>query len=224
MIKAVFFDLDGTVLNTLPDLINITNTTLRELGYPERTDDEIRMAVGNGMTLLLKRSLPEGVEASPEIHAHMKANYMKLQNRYTAEYEGTSGLLRALHEAGLKTAIITNKPFEAAKDVSEHFFGELMDLAIGVRDGAKVKPDPGTTFEAMEKLGLLPEEVIYVGDSDTDIETAKNAGIPCLSATWGFRGREFLLEHGATRCIDRPEEILEYVLSMNKSCKEGENK
>ena len=210
-IKGVFFDLDGTVLNTLPDLINIANTTMRELGFPERTDDEIRMAVGNGMPKLLSRSLPEGVEVTPEIYATMKGNYLKLQNKYTAEYEGTTEMLRGLRELGLKTAIITNKPDDAAKEVSKQFFGDLMDIAIGVREGAKVKPDPGTCFEAMEALGLKPEEVIYVGDSDTDIETAKNAGIPCLSATWGFRGAAFLKEHGATVLVDTPADVLKFV-------------
>lgn len=209
--KAVLFDLDGTVVNTLPDLWNITNITLKEYGYPTHTMEEVRFMVGRGMRVLLTKALPENVPLSEEIFSSLKANYLQYQNTLSEVYPGITEMLRKLHARGVKTAIVTNKPHEAALEVVKHYFGDLIDFTIGQRDGDKPKPDPKTCILAAEALSVPISACIYVGDSDVDVMTAKNAGIPCLSAAWGFRGAEFLLAHGSETVIDNPLDVLKYV-------------
>lgn len=207
-IKAVLFDLDGTLLNTLPDLHNITNTTLRELGYPERSMDEVRQFVGNGAKLLIIRALPEGVEMTDAILDRMMTNYLKYQNQLAEVYEGIPELLAELKKRGIKSAIVSNKPDAATVGVWKKYFADTVDFAIGARENMHIKPHPDQANEAMRVLGVTSEDCIYVGDSDTDILTGANAGMETVSVTWGFRGEAFLKEHGATILVNRAEEIL----------------
>lgn len=214
-IKGVLFDLDGTLLNTLPDLAFISNITMKEAGYPTHTEEEVRWFVGNGVEVLFRKSLPEGLELSREefdtLFAKMRANYLKYQNRLTELYDGIEEMLRDLKEMGVKTAIVTNKMDSAAKEVAERYFPGLIDYSIGTMEGMRIKPYPDEGLKALEILGLEAGECIYVGDSDTDIETGNNLYMPVLSCAWGFRGEEFLREHGAVNVIHHPKEIVDYI-------------
>ena len=209
MIKAVIFDLDGTLVNTLPDLHYITNATLRDLGLPERTEDEVRMFIGNGVKKLIGRALPDGITLTQGILSLMQANYLKYQNRLSTVYDGIPTLLSELHERGIKTAISTNKPDAAAQEVTKKYFGDLIDFTQGQVEGVPVKPAPESCERILQKLRVRKAEAIYVGDSDTDIETAKNLGVLPVSCTWGFRDEEFLRAHGAEILVRSPQEILE---------------
>ncbi len=214
-IKAVLFDLDGTLLNTLPDLTNISNTTMREAGFPEHTEEEVKMFIGNGMRLLFERSLPKDISLSKEeydrLYERMRANYLKYQNRLTVCFDGILPLLKALKAEGIKTAIVSNKIDEATKAVAARYFEGLVDFAIGTREELRIKPYPDLGLEALKELCVNAEECVYVGDSDTDIETGNNLGMPTLSVTWGFRSEEFLKEHGARYLVHTPGEILNFV-------------
>ena len=214
MVRAVLFDLDGTLVNTLPDLHFITNQTLKELGYPERSEDEVRQFIGNGVKKLIARALPAGVTLTQDILDLMQANYLKYQNRLSTVYEGIPSVLQKMHDAGIRTAIVTNKPDAAAQEVSRKYFGDLIDVVQGAAEGIPVKPAPDTGNIILKKLGVKPEEAVYVGDSDTDIETGKNLLMPPISCTWGFRSEEFLREHGAEIIVRTPEELLEEVLRL----------
>ena len=214
--KAVLFDLDGTLLNTLPDLHYITNATLRQFGYPERSMDEVRMYIGNGVKLLISRALPDRAALSDEefdvILQAMRQNYLKYQNRLTEKYEGIDELLRNLREHGVKTAIVSNKMDAAVQEVMAVYFDGLLDYGIGQRDDLRTKPHPDLCNEALRVLGVEARDCIYVGDSDTDIETGNNAGMLSLSVTWGFRDREFLRQSGALHFVNRPSDIMNYIL------------
>lgn len=214
-IKAVLFDLDGTLLNTLPDLHNITNITLRELGYPERSMEEVRMFVGHGAKKLIARALPEGVELTDAVLERMMANYLKYQNKLAVLYEGIEELLLELKTRGIQSAIVSNKPDAATIGVWKKYFSETIAFAIGAREGMHIKPHPDQANEAMRVLGVRPEDCVYVGDSDTDVETGANAGMETLSVTWGFRDEDFLKEHGAKLFIHDPAEILQWILEKN---------
>ena len=214
--RAVFFDLDGTLLNTLPDLTFITNTTIGEAGFPPRTQEEIETFVGYGLPHLLNCALPEEAQDDPAFLKkwlpRMRANYMKYQNERALGYPGVPELLKALHAHGVKNVIVTNKIDPAAKEVAEHFFPGLIDVVVGSRDDIRLKPWPDQGEAALKELGFSARECIYVGDSETDVETGQNLGRLTLSVTWGFRRRETLIEAGAMHLIDTPEEILDYVL------------
>lgn len=211
-IKAVLFDLDGTLLDTLPDLHNITNITLRQLNYPERSIEEVRMFVGFGMRKLIGRALPEGVEMTEEIYERMHRNYLENQNRLSVKYEGIDEMLSTLRAHGIKCAIVSNKPDAAAQEVQKLYFPE-MDFTTGQREDMHTKPHRDLSDLAMRTLGVTSAECVYVGDSDTDIETGTNAGMETLACAWGFRGEEFLLSHGAKHLLHSVPEITEYVLS-----------
>ena len=212
-IKAVLFDLDGTLLNTLPDLHNITNITLRQLGYPERSMDEVRLFIGNGVRLLISRALPEGAEMTEEIFNRMNENYLANQNKLSVKYEGIDEMLFALQKSGIHCAIVSNKPDAAAQVVTDLYFKDYIEFTSGQRADKNKKPHPDLCNMAMDFLQVKPEECVYVGDSDTDIETGDNAGMETLACTWGFRGEEFLKAAGAKHIVRTPAEITEYVLT-----------
>ncbi len=212
MIRAVLFDLDGTLVNTLPDLAYITNATLRDLGYPERSMEDIRIFIGNGARKLIMRALPEGVTLTQDIIDLMQANYLKYQNRLSTVYDGIPTMLSDLQSRGIRTAIVTNKPHKAALEVSEKYFGDLIDLVQGQQEGIPVKPAPDTGNLILQKLQVKPSEAVYVGDSDTDIETGHNLLMPAISCTWGYRDVDFLLTHGADCLVRTPAELYEEIL------------
>lgn len=214
--KAVLFDLDGTILNTLPDLAFITNKTLKEYGLPEHSEDDVRMFVGNGVRLLFERALPKDRSFSEDeietMYHTMRKNYVAFQNVRSAKYEGIDRVLNTLREKGVKIGIVSNKPDDATQGVVKKYFEGQIDFAVGQREGVPVKPAPDVTNIALKALDVKAEDCVYVGDSDTDIETGHQAGMPSIGVSWGFRGREFLEKTNADAIVDTAEELLALLL------------
>ena len=216
--KAVIFDLDGTLLDTLTDLANAVNAALEANGMPVRTIEEIRQFVGNGARNLLIRSVPDGLE-NPKFEktlAAFRSYYADHCKDYTKPYEGIMELLESLKQLGIKMAIVSNKPDSAVKELAKEYFGAYIAVAIGDREGVARKPAPDTVYKALEELGVSSKEAVYVGDSDVDIMTAMNAEMPCISVTWGFRDREFLMFHGAGQFADTSEELQALLFGLNE--------
>lgn len=212
-IKAVIFDLDGTLLDTLEDLKNAVNYALSSNKMPERTLDEVRQFVGNGVRKLMIRAVPEG-DSNPkfeETFRLFKEYYKDHCKDNTGPYEGIMFLMEELKARGIKMGIVSNKFDSAVKELDKEYFEGYTLSAIGEMQGVERKPAADTALKAMKELGVEPGECIYVGDSDVDIKTAINAHIPCVSVTWGFRDKEFLIQNGATTIIDSPYELLKYL-------------
>lgn len=213
MVKAVIFDLDGTLLDTLEDLANAVNAALRHAKMPVHSIDDVRMFVGNGVKKLMERAIPEG-ENNPEFdstYQYFREYYAAHCKENTKLYPGIWELLEDLKKRGIKIAIVSNKMDPAVKILNNDYFSGMMDAALGESEAVPKKPAPDMVFKAMEELGVTKDEAVYVGDSDVDIKTAANCGLPCISVTWGFRDTEFLLEHGATHLVNTPAEILNLV-------------
>lgn len=211
MYNTYIFDLDGTLLSTLGDLAASCNYALRTNGMPERTVDEVRQFVGNGVKKLMERAIPGGLDNDKfdKTYADFRQHYMQHNLDTTKPYDGVMEMLEELHKQGRKVAVVSNKFYAATQELCRHFFGDLVSVAIGEREDIRKKPAPDTVLEAMRQLGAIAEGAVYIGDSDVDIDTARNSGMPCISVLWGFRDKEFLLEHGATTLVSTPEEILE---------------
>ena len=215
--NTVIFDLDGTLLDTLEDLWTAVNHALSVCNMPERSLDEVRRFVGNGIKMLMIRAVPGG-EDNPDFDKAFEAfkQYYGVHcNDTTKPYDGIPELLQELKKEGYAVAIVSNKIDSAVKDLNERYFPQV-EVAIGDRENLKRKPEPDSVFLALKELGRAQDEAVYVGDSDVDIETAQNAGMNCVSITWGFRDTEFLKEHGASTIIDRPEELLTIVAPQNE--------
>lgn len=207
--KTYIFDLDGTLLSTLADLAASTNYALRTHHMPERSLDEVRRFVGNGVKKLMERAIPDGLNNPlfEETFATFRQHYMQHNLDTTQPYPGIMQLLEQLKAEDKNIAVVSNKFYAATRELCRHFFGDLVPVAIGEREDIRKKPAPDTVIEALRELGVDKEGAIYIGDSDVDIMTAKNSGMPCVSVLWGFRDKEFLLEHGATTLILKPEEM-----------------
>lgn len=212
-IKAVIFDLDGTLLNTLYDLTDSVNWALEKYGLPKRSMEEVRSFVGNGLRNLMLQAVPEG-EDNPvfeELFEFFREYYKTHCNIKTVPYEGILELLKELKNRDIKMAIVSNKIDAGVKELNTIYFSDYVEVAIGEREGIGRKPAPDSVFEALRLLGVDAEHAVYVGDSDVDIQTAKNAKVRCVSVTWGFRDEAFLMENGADIMIDRPVELLKYL-------------
>jgi phosphoglycolate phosphatase len=211
--KAIIFDLDGTLLDTLTDLAEGTNYALRVNGFPERTIDEIRRFVGNGARKLIERAVPEGqVEAALEkVRQSFDIYYKEHCKDHTGPYPGIMEMLKELAQKGFALGVVSNKPDFAVQELIPEYFPGLFDSVSGEREGVAKKPAPDLIWEAMKKLQVNSSETIYVGDSEVDLEAAANAGIHCISVAWGFKGRKFLEEHQAEVIIEKPLEILKYI-------------
>ena len=207
--KTYIFDLDGTLLSTLADLAASTNYALRTHHMPERSIDEVRRFVGNGVKKLMERAIPDGLNNPlfEETFATFRQHYMQHNLDTTQPYPGIMQLLEQLKAEGKNIAVVSNKFYAATQALCRHFFGDLVPVAIGEREDIRKKPAPDTVIEALRELGVDKEGAVYIGDSDVDIMTAKNSGMPCVSVLWGFRDKEFLLEHGATTLISQPEDM-----------------
>lgn len=211
-INTVIFDMDGTVLYTLDDLKTATNVILRQYGYPERSLDEVRQFVGNGIRKTIERAVPADVAENQELIDLMFTDFQKYYDVHcldeTRPYNGILELMDTLKAKGYKMAIVSNKVDTAVKELNQHFFGDRVPVAIGERPGVKKKPAPDTVFAALEELGSTKEESVYIGDSDVDFNTALNSDMPCISVLWGFRDRDFLESMGASTFAQKPEDIL----------------
>ena len=212
MIKAVIFDLDGTLLNTLEDLKESTNFALCKFGYPERTLNEVRCFVGNGVKKLIERAVPENCTNIDECLEIFKKNYSENMCNHTKPYDGILKILEELHKDGLKIGVVSNKFDSAVKDLCKKYFGDLIDCAIGQNDDVHKKPAPNGVLKAMKELGADKNSTIYAGDSDVDVQTAKNAQLPCIGVTWGFRTIEYL--KGADFIANQPEDIIKIIRSL----------
>lgn len=211
MKHAVIFDLDGTLLNTLGDLRAATNHALEVRGLPPHSMEEIRQFIGNGIRLLICRAMPEGTPEA-EIDAALddfKAYYAAHIHDRTVPYDGIPQLLTALRKRGIKVAVLSNKIDSASQQLIEYFFPGKTDVVFGEHVGVPRKPDPTSCRMVMQQLGVQPEQVLYIGDSGTDMQTAKNAGLYAVGVTWGFRSKEVLLKYGADVLVHRPEQILQ---------------
>ena len=210
--QTYVFDLDGTLLDTLGDLAASTNYALRTHGMPEHSLDDVRRFVGNGVRVLMERAVPQGPE-NPQFEAAFQTfreHYMQHSLDTTKPYDGILETLEALKAEGCRLAVVSNKMMAATQELCRHFFRDTIEVAIGEHEaqGIRKKPAPDTVNEAFRQLGVGKERAVYVGDSDVDILTARNSGLPCISVLWGFRDRDFLIQHGAETFISAPSELL----------------
>lgn len=209
---TVIFDLDGTLLDTLEDLTDSVNYAMEKFGFPVHSIEEVRTFLGNGAPTLLERSIPQGVE-NPAYEASLaafKAHYAEHCEDKTAPYDGVPEMLAALKEQGYRLAVVSNKFDGAVKKLCKKYFGEVITVAIGESAEVRRKPAPDTVYRALRELGSDASRAVYVGDSEVDIRTAKNASLPCISVTWGFRTEEKLRSEGACeeRLIRTPQALV----------------
>lgn len=213
MINTIIFDLDGTLLNTLEGLKNSTNFALKKFNCPEITLEQTRSFVGNGVRKLIERAIPNG-EKNPDFEKCLntfKEHYSKTMYQKTVAYDGIEDMLTELKRKGIKTGVVSNKFDTAVKELCKNYFDGLIIVAIGESPNVRKKPAPDSVLKAMEILGAKPENTLYVGDSDVDIQTAKNSNLKSVGVTWGFRDRELLEEEGADFIINTPCELLELI-------------
>ncbi len=210
--KAVIFDLDGTLLNTLDDLADSMNTVLKGLGFPEHDVDKYRYFVGDGMEILCQRVLPEGHRDAVMINKcllGMREEYGKCWKNKTKPYKGMDQTLDNLKALRIKTAVLSNKPDSLTRLTVEQLLSRWkFDVILGERPGVPRKPDPAAALEIAQRLDIKPEQIVYLGDTGIDMKTATSAGMYPVGALWGFRTREELMENGAAMVIAEPTELL----------------
>ena len=207
---TILFDLDGTLLNTLDDLADSLNTVLLKEGYLRRTKDEVKAFIGDGLKMLLQRSLPQGTSEKETLRclALFREIYLKNMRNRTRPYEEIPALLKTLKQMGIKIGVVSNKPDEATKEMCRLYFQGDVDAAIGDNMERKKKPAPDNVYEVLKQLGSKKERTLYVGDSDVDAATAKNAGLVFAGVTWGYRSRETLIKAGADHIVDEPFQLV----------------
>ena len=214
MYSAVIFDLDGTLLDTLDDLWAAVNAALEKFSLPKRTREEVRSFIGNGIVKLMERAVGQVEKAVFEgALQEFKRYYGEHCEDSTKPYDGVMDLLKALQAKGVRTAVVSNKADFAVKKLAKGYFEGLLEYAVGENEeaGIRKKPAPDSLLAVMQSMGAGTDSTVYVGDSEVDIQTAKNAGVDCISVTWGFKDREFLIENGATVFADTPKEILSLI-------------
>ncbi len=207
---AVIWDLDGTLLDTLEDLCLAVNHALRAFGEPERPMADIRLFAGNGVRRLVALSTPGG-EKHPcfeDIFRCFKDYYVEHCGDHTGLYPGMKDTLRALHEEGLRMAVVSNKLQAGVDELFREHFSDTVELAVGERPGVPRKPAPDMVLGALREMGVAPSQAVYIGDSEVDLATARNAGLDCITVLWGFRDREWLEKQGARTFAGRPEDIV----------------
>lgn len=212
--KAAIFDLDGTILDTLDDLANSLNHALTENGYPARTRDEVRRFIGNGVRMLVRRGCPAGTpeEDQERVYDTFQPHYRAHNRDLTRPYDGIHELLDALIAAGIPTAVVSNKMHYAVVVLCEEMFpGKFLHM-VGNSPELAPKPAPDSVNVVLEQLGLPLADIVYIGDTEVDVETARNAGIDCIGVSWGFRDGQTLRDLGAKYVVDTPAEILDIVL------------
>ncbi len=202
--KLAIFDLDGTILDTLEDLTDSTNHILSSNGYPIHSIDEVRSYVGNGIYMLIKRAAPNDTEEKEiqRLFEQFVSYYKDHCAIKTKAYEGIKELLVALKEKGIKRAVVSNKGDFAVRILIDDYFASLFEISVGEKQGVRKKPYPDSVNEVLRELSVTKEEAVYIGDSEVDIQTAKNAGLACISVSYGFRSKEFLKENGASLIVE----------------------
>lgn len=205
--------MDGTVLDTLDDLATSVNVALERFHLPPRDPQEFRYYFGNGIRHAIRLAAPDGtpedvIDGMVEVY---REHYNKHCLDKTRPYDGILELMQQLKERGFKMAIVSNKIDSAVKELNRRYFSDYTGAAIGEKEGVHRKPAPDTVYAALDELGSTTAEAIYVGDSEVDIQTAKNVGIPCISVLWGFRDRDCLVEAGATMFAEKPTDILTFL-------------
>lgn len=212
--KLAIFDLDGTILDTLEDLTDSVNHALTENNMPTRTIEEIRNFLGNGARLLIERAIPSG--SSSKTADKVLGDYQEYYDTHsdikTRPYQGVIEMLTNLRAAGCMTAVLSNKPDAPVKVLCERYFPGLFHIACGEKADVPRKPAPNGVIYILEKLAVSPDDAVYIGDSDVDIDTAKNAGLDCISVDWGFRDAEFLRNHGAKSIVSTVFALEKHIL------------
>lgn len=214
MKNTVIFDLDGTILNTLDDLTDAVNFAMTENGFPAHSSEEVKSFVGNGIKMLIKRSVPKqcSEDKTEKCFRDFCAFYKKHMNDKTKTYDGISELLAELKKAGFKTAVVTNKADFAAQALCKEIFGDLITVTVGANENIRHKPYPDGTLKALELLNSSSDKACFVGDSDVDAQTAKNAGIDFIGVLWGFRDRAVLESAGAKVFAENAAELKRLLL------------
>ena len=211
--STIIWDLDGTLMDTLEDLYLAVNHALRTFGMPERTFEEVRQFVGNGVRRLMVLATPDG-EANTQfeaVFAEFKSYYVDHCQDHTGLYPGIAETLRTLKAQGKRMAVVSNKLQAGVDELYEVYFKDTIEVAIGERPEVARKPAPDMVHLALEKLGVDASTAVYIGDSDVDVATARNSELPCISVLWGFRDKDFLIAHGATTFAERPADIIDIV-------------
>ena len=210
MYQFILFDLDGTLLNTLEDLTSAVNYAMRSFSLKEHTQEEVRSYIGNGIVELIRRAIGAADAPFDGVLQAFRTYYKEHGADATKPYEGVLEMLQALQSQGKGCAVLSNKAHDATMRLCKHYFGNLIAFAYGEREseGIRKKPAPDAVYAVMQQLGATPENTVYIGDSEVDIQTANNASIPCISVTWGFKDKEFLRQNGATVLADTPQELL----------------
>ena len=211
--NSVVFDLDGTLLDTLGDLRDSVNFALEKNGLPKRTTEEIRSFVGNGIRLLIDRSVPENTptEITDKCFSDFKEYYKDHSAILTEPYDGIIDLMKELKSKGIKIAVVSNKADFAVKTLMEDYFSGLYDCAYGERLGIIRKPAPDGVFYAINEMGAKVENTVYIGDSEVDVDTSKNANLPCIAVTWGFRDKKVLESLNPEYIVDSTSDILRII-------------
>lgn len=215
---TVIFDLDGTLLNTLEDLADSTNYAMRAFGLKERSINEVRNFVGNGVDVLIERAVEGAIPKEQELECLdvFKQHYSKNMDNKTKPYDGIMNVIKELLKRGYHIAIVSNKFDAAVKGLNVDYFEGLFPVAIGASDTVAKKPEPDSVIKALQELHSDKERAVYVGDSDVDIMTARNSGLPCISVTWGFRDEELQRSMGTDYIIHKPEELLDVLDGRNR--------
>lgn len=210
-VKGVVFDMDGTLLNTLPDLTALTNAVLSDLGYPTHTEEAIRGFIGDGVRALMMRAMPDSAsdDEKEAALAEWKSRYQEFGRRKTVPYPNIIEMLEALKSKGVKLGVLSNKFDAAVKDLAGFYFPATFDVAKGESPTCPRKPDPTGLLASIQEIGLNPSQVAYIGDSAGDMKTAKAAGAMAIGVSWGYQTVDRLVSAGADMVIDDPLAILD---------------
>jgi len=223
--KGIIFDMDGTLIDTLDDLTASMNYALGQLGCPARCRDECRRMVGNGLAKFAERALPDDrKDLRDELLAIMVPHYQQHCLDKTAPYEGISQVVRTLRDRGIRMAVLTNKNQAPAEAIIRHFWNDApFDPVVGICEGRKVKPDPSSVLEILGRWQLNASDVLFIGDSEVDIQTARAAGVASIGCEWGFRDTEQLLAAGAEILIQQPLQIIDIIDQSASAVQSGNN-
>ncbi len=213
MIKAIIFDMDGTILNSIDDIVESVNHAFTFKGYPKQSLDAVRMAIGNGATTLINRLVPKHLtnEEKQSVFDKYKAHYDAHSNVKTGPYDGIMDLLDHLKHKGYKLAVVSNKLEYLVEELNATIFRNYFDVSIGEIVGIPVKPAPDMLYKSLKLLGIQKDEALFIGDSDVDMLTAFNAGLKSVGVTWGYRDQKTLEENHATYIIHKPSELLDVI-------------